>query len=417
MKPKKMRVPVAFLHKATNQDAVCLRDAADGRRRMVYLGVHGTAAAADRYREVIAEYLAGRSGSVRAPAPKLAGKCPTVGVLCAEYLAFAERFYRDHDGRKTGETVRASYAFDALLQSCRDIATDRIQIRHLLAVRQSMIDGRSGAEAKGRKAPNGLCRRTINDRMQTIKRLFRWGVEQGLVPGATWQELSALRGLPKGRSGVHDNAPVEAVPWPLVEATLQHLVPTVAALVLLQWWTGMRPAEALSMTRRQLEMTGETWLFKPSQHKGKWRDRERLIPLGPRAQEIVRPRLGLAMDAALFSAREAWEEFKKAKRAARKTKETKQQRARDARAAAAEPINEFLDTDGYRQHIERACDRAGVPRWSPHRLRHSAGTRLAEQLGIEAARAVLGHADVATTRRYAAGSDLTIAAGVARLHG
>ena len=32
-----------------------------------------------------------------------------------------------------------------------------------------------------------------------------------------------------------------------------------------------------------------------------------------------------------------------------------------------------------------ACDAAGVPRWHPHRLRHSAATELRKEFGIEAA--------------------------------
>ena len=52
-KPHKVRVPAPYLHKATGQAALVLRDA-DGRRRTVYLGVYGSAEAARRYCEVLA---------------------------------------------------------------------------------------------------------------------------------------------------------------------------------------------------------------------------------------------------------------------------------------------------------------------------------------------------------------------------
>jgi integrase len=46
---------------------------------------------------------------------------------------------------------------------------------------------------------------------------------------------------------------------------------------------------------------------------------------------------------------------------------------------------------------------AGVPEWHPHRLRHGIAT-LCEELfgdtGPEAARLLMGHADIKTTRRY-----------------
>lgn len=410
MKPKNPRIPALFHHKATGQDAVCIRDP-DGSRRTVYLGKHDSPAAQQRYREVLAEHLAGKPVVTRATREK-ASEWPTVEQLAATFLLHAQRFYVDDAGKSTREVASSVYAFRHLLDLHRDTATDRIRIRDLIAVRQAMVDHRE-TDGEGRKAPKGLCRRTINQRMQRVKALFRWGCEQGLVPGSTWHELSALRGLPKGRCGVHDNKPVEAVPWALVEATLPHLVPTVRAAVLTQWWTGMRPAEVLGMTRAQLDMSSATWTYRPVRHKGSWRDRERVVAIGPKAQEILRPRLQLDPEALMFSPRQAWEEFRAAKREGRQTPPTKQMRERDARAEAVAPKVETFRVDVYRKHIERACDKAEVERWSPHRLRHAAGTRFALQDGIEAARAALGHADLATTRRYAAGADAELAIRVA----
>lgn len=320
-KPHKVRVPAPYLHKATGQAALVLRDA-DGRRRTVYLGVHGSAEAARRYREVLANHLAGTpiapARQRRAAAPS---EWPSVHQLTATYLLHAARYYLDTEGKPTGEVTHAQIAFEELLRLHRDTPTDQVRIADLLAVRQALVDLRE-KRRRGRQAPKGLSRRTINDRMARIKRLFRWGVEQGMVPGSTWHELSALRGLPKGRCGVHDNEPIEAVPWSLVAEVLPHLVPTVADLVQLQWWTGMRPAEALRMTRRQLDTTGSTWLYRLAKHKGTWRGRERIVALGPKAQEILRPRLRLEQDAPMFSGRDAWSEHRARLRAQRKTPPT-----------------------------------------------------------------------------------------------
>ncbi len=41
MKPKKLRVPAMFYHKAPDQDAVCIRDER-GKRRTTYLGKCGS---------------------------------------------------------------------------------------------------------------------------------------------------------------------------------------------------------------------------------------------------------------------------------------------------------------------------------------------------------------------------------------
>jgi integrase len=40
-------------------------------------------------------------------------------------------------------------------------------------------------------------------------------------------------------------------------------------------------------------------------------------------------------------------------------------------------------------------------RWSPHRLRHSAATRIRKEFGIESARVVLGHSAANVTGIYA----------------
>ena len=58
-------------------------------------------------------------------------------------------------------------------------------------------------------------------------------------------------------------------------------------------------------------------------------------------------------------------------------------------------------TGVYAQAIARGCLRAGMPRWTPNQLRHTAATTLREQSGLEAAWAVLGHDRPDTTLIYA----------------
>ena len=97
---------------------------------------------------------------------------------------------------------------------------------------------------------------------------------------------------------------------------------------------------------------------------------------------------------------------------------TPSQRAREERNAAKESaVGDFYGIAAYRKAIHRACDSAGVARWSPHRLRHAKGTELARTEGIEVARIALGHKDDRVTRRYAIGAELDLAIGVARKHG
>ena len=55
----------------------------------------------------------------------------------------------------------------------------------LKAVRQAMVDA-------------GLCRRTVNQRVARVVRVFRFGVENELVPAAVHQALKAVAGLRSG---------------------------------------------------------------------------------------------------------------------------------------------------------------------------------------------------------------------------
>jgi hypothetical protein len=46
----------------------------------------------------------------------------------------------------------------------------------------------------------------------------------------------------------------------------------------------------------------------------------------------------------------------------------------------------------YGRAIKRAAEKAGVPNWSPNQLRHTRGTEVRKQFGLEAAQVVPGHA-------------------------
>ena len=56
---------------------------------------------------------------------------------------------------------------------------------------------------------------------------------------------------------------------------------------------------------------------------------------------------------------------------------------------------------GNTQLLVTASIEKEIPKWSPHRLRHNAATKLRREFGIEAARVVLGHRSAAVTEIYA----------------
>jgi len=400
----KPRLPSLFHHKHSGRSAVVLREP-DGRRRTVYLGKHGSAEAQERYRELLAQLLAGKLVRVK-PKVRLHSDWPTVGQLAADFLLHARRFYRDVNGAVGREVDNFTSAIRVLLEMFGGEHVDQFTVRDLGDVRQAMADA-------GR-----CCRITINDRIRRCKAVFRWGTEHELVPGSTWHQLSSMRGLTVGRAGVRESKPVEAVPWKLVEPILPHLTPPMRGAVLLQWHSGLRPTETLQITRGQLDMSNEVWVYRPAKHKGTWRGLERAVRLGPNARDVLTPLLKVDPEAALISPAEAVVAMKARKRLERKTPLTKQTRDRDRRAAKRKPwVGGFYKIDAYRKAIHRACDLAGVPRWSPHRLRHAAATRIVLAEGIEACKAMLGHADIRMATRYAVAADAKLAEQVAAKHG
>jgi integrase len=63
----------------------------------------------------------------------------------------------------------------------------------------------------------------------------------------------------------------------------------------------------------------------------------------------------------------------------------------------AEQAGDRYTVASYRHAIQVACDKAGVPRWHPHQLRHNAATWLRREFGLEIARVVLGHSSPVVT--------------------
>jgi integrase len=154
------------------------------------------------------------------------------------------------------------------------------------------------------------------------------------------------------------------------------------------------------MRTAEIDVTGPTWVYKPSRHKTEHHEKERIIYLGPRARAVLKPWLRPVLDEPLFSPREATAERQAEKRAARKTPVQPSQFDRRSDRPLKRPGRSY-SVDSYRRAVAYGCKRADVPRWHPHQLRHNAGTWLRREFGLDAARAILGHSSPAVTEIYA----------------
>jgi len=152
-----------------------------------------------------------------------------------------------------------------------------------------------------------------------------------------------------------------------------------------------------------VDRTGEVWTYRPKRHKTEHLDHDRVVDLGPRAQAALAPYLlGRAPDSFCFSPEEAMDEIRRDRHERRRTPLSQGNRPGSNRKTSPrrQPRDRY-DVAAYRRAIARACERAGVARWSPHQLRHLAATELRQRYGIEAARVMLGHRDIGTALIYA----------------
>lgn len=118
-----------------------------------------------------------------------------------------------------------------------------------------------------------------------------------------------------------------------------------------------------------------------------------------------------------FDPSEAVEQVRRRRNLERKTPEG-QGSFRGSRKRRGKPKRQAgrqYTTASYRRAIHRACDAAGIKRWSPNRIRKTAGTIIRKETGsLEAAQACLGHKSRSTTERFYAAIDTALAAEVMR---
>ena len=371
------RIPSYRLHSRSGQAVVTL----NGHDH--YLGVFDTPESHNRYEQLIAEWLAnGR----QLPSVEQPGSL-TITELLAGYLSFAEIYYH-REGQATSEYVAVRDALKPVRSLYGTVRVRDFGPLALKTVREQMIK-------------NGLSRKHINLRVNRIRRCFRWGVENELVPPSVLEGLRALAPLKKGRTSARETDPIGPVPLEHVEAVFPQVSRQVSAMIQLQLLSGMRPGEVCQMRPGNLDRTSNIWIYRPDTHKTDYRDLDRTVYLGPRAQAILIPFLDRAPEVPCFSPIEAEAERNAARRVARQTKMTPSQSARKPQQDPKRTKRTEYDTCSYRRAIEYGIKKAGVPHWHPHQLRHTCGTRVRADFGLDVAQIILGHQSCDVSQVYA----------------
>jgi integrase len=408
---RRTTVPSYRLHKQSGQAVVTLPDGLGGRRD-VLLGLHGTPESRAEYARVIAEWEAnGR----RLPRPAGAVADLSVNELILAYWRFAEMYYVKN-GEPTSQQERVRRSLRPLKSLYGHTPARDFGPLALKAVRGWMVEA-------------GWTRGHVNSCVGCVKRAFKWAAENEMVPPSVYHGLQAVAGLKKGRSAAAESRPVRPVPDDLVSPVLPLLTPPVRAMVEVQRLAGMRPCEVVLMRPCDIDRgRGKAWVYRPESHKTEHHGIERVVFLGPQAQEVLKPFLeGRSPGAYLFCPREAAEEYLA-------------KNGRDVRHGRGREPGDRYTTSSYDHAVRNACDRAFPPpehlrpraepgkraerrqaflarltpwqraelaawreshRWAPNQLRHTKATEIRRVAGLDAARAVLGHRSPQVTEVYA----------------
>jgi hypothetical protein len=382
-----------------------------------YLGVWKTTASKAEYNRLIGEWLAaGRC----LPATR-GGTDLTVAELGAAYWNWATGYYRK-DGQPTRSLDRVRLAVRLLRTKYGPTLAHDFGPLALQAIQRELAAGHR-------------CRRYCNYLTDSIKRVFRWGASQELLPVTIYQALATVPGLRKGRSDAKEAKPVQPVAPDVVDATLPHLPAVVADMVRLHRLIGARPAEVCILRPCDLDTSGPVWTYRPESHKTENHGHQRVIMIGPKGQDVLRPYLLREKTSYCFVPAESERKrrwlLRENRQSPLKPFDLKRRPKRHPKRTAGDRYT----PGSYRRAIERAVERinqerredahtarkaAGVkvepallPNWTPNQLRHATATDIRRQFGLEAVQVVLGHAHANVSEVYAE-RDLNLAAEIMR---
>jgi integrase len=304
----------------------------------IYLGVWGSAESVENYGEMVTR-IGNRTMDSPDPSPGLA-------------FEDAALRYVEHKRVTMPESSGEPHAIDVAL---KDIAAAVGPVPASGITPAVLMKWRDAAIGRG------LSMSTINKRTNYLLSFVRWLSVMGLARTEMWTALQAVERLKPGRSAAKPPKIVQPVEWEHVEKTLPFLSERMRDFVMVQSYTGARSGELVTMTLGQLDASYAS--YRPIFHKTAGRGHARVIPLGPKAREIVARRAeGLGPDDRIFGS---------------------------------------IHVSSISHEVAKACLKAGVPKWTPHQLRHRAATIVLNRFGIAAARSLLGHASLAMTSRYA----------------
>lgn len=420
------RIPKYRKHKKSDQAIVTLA----GKDH--YLGPHGTDVSKQEYDRLVAEYLAAGRRAPSTLEAEAEAAVLKVNDIILPFWEHAQVHYRKPDGTPTSEVDNFRQILRHVRRLFGKLPAEQFGPLKLQALQEHLIQ-------------LDWSRKHINAQVSRVKRMFKWAVAKEMVPPAIHEALLRAPGLKKGRTPARETEPVKPVPEEQIESVKPFVSSQVRDLIELQLLTGSRADKLVVLRSTDLKTDNDIWTAQPADHKTAHHEHDLTIYFGPKAQEILKSRmLGRPLDAYLFSAAEAKEEHQARRHEARTTPMSCGNRPGSNRKGGSSRAPKGRYTvASYRRAIQRACEKAYPPPdhlakikvegkkgkrwekdsewrerlgdsgwaelkawqhahcWSPHQLRHNAGTYIRKEFGVEVARVILGQRCLKVTEIYA----------------
>lgn len=285
----------------------------------------------------------------------------TITNLTQDFMVWSEGYYRRPDGSQTPQVSNVRNATRELNGLYADAAVSSFGLREINEVQNAMV-------GSGR-----LCRSEVNRRVSIIKQMFRWAANQGLTDDLHPHRLSAVEPLKRGRTQAREPVRVQGVSWKTVSDTLPHLGLIWATIVELQWNTGMRPGEVLSMRKSEIHPTSpQVWHYCPAHHKTAHHGISRKVSLGPVCINLIKAWLPRVKGDLLFEG--------------------------GRHKSSGKPVTVW----SYRNAVLRACRAGEIEHWFPSQIRHSKLTEVYNdpEYELKHAQEIAGHTTRSSTERY-----------------
>lgn len=345
-------VPKYGLHKPSGQ-AVCYVD-----RKPVYLGRHGSPESRRKYGELLAQLES---------APRVASSAgsPRPLTLAELLLKFATEHLPKYKTPEGGPSAEQD-CYKGVIKIIRELFAETPAAEFgpvkLRLVRKQMV-------------ATGWSRKHINRQVCRARAIFKWAVGWELVPASVFEALRAVAALEPGETSARETEPRRAVAPAELQAVRAQLLDRHRDVFDLLLLTGARRGELMNLRTREVDRTSPLWRAELEHHKTAKKGKSRTLYFNTKAQAILRRYLTDDPDARILPV-------------SRKT---------------------------FSEVVGRACDRAGVKRFTAHTLRHCVATRITDELGIEWSQRLLGHSSAAMTAHYSALAEAKAAQAVQTL--